>query len=122
MAKRVATESVTSEHDGVDGQNDRAEADAKRDLAGRRVCEPHRLPRVVQQDDDEHQGKIEKVSMQVLKNQRKRALASIMLSRLAYSARRRIRPERLIVGPAVVVAGQSKPAGRPEDYQRRRPG
>src|SRR5213083_976442 len=122
MTKRVTTESVTSEHDGVHRQNDRPYADAERDLARRCVCEPHRLPCVVQEDDDEQQGEIQKVSMDVLENQRERALPSVMFSRLAYGARRRIRPERLIVGSAVVVAGQSKSAGRPENDQRGRPG
>src|SRR3989442_1643175 len=47
MAKRVTTESVAAEHDGVHGQHNRPHTDAERGLPGRRVCEPHCLPRVM---------------------------------------------------------------------------
>ena len=58
--------------------------------------------------------------MDVLQDQRERVLAAIRLARLADRARRRIGPERLVVGAAVVVAGEAEAARRPEDQQRRR--
>src|SRR5439155_15949824 len=58
--------------------------------------------------------------MDVLQDQRKRLLAPIALARLADGAGRGIRPERLIVRAAVVVARQPKAAGENQDEKGRR--
>ena len=57
--------------------------------------------------------------MDVLQDQRERLLTAIALARLADRAGRRVRPERLVVGAAVVVAGEAEAAGRPQNQQRR---
>ena len=58
--------------------------------------------------------------MDVLQDERKRVLAPVARARLAHRARRRIRPERLVVGAAVVVAGQPEKRRDRQDEQRRR--
>ena len=58
--------------------------------------------------------------MDVLHEEGKGILAAIRLTRFADRAGRRIGPERLVVSPAVIVAGQPKTARRPEDQQRGR--
>ena len=61
------------------------------------------------------QREIQKVAMDVLKDQRERALAEIVLARLADGAGGRVGPERFVVCAAIVVAGEAESAGRPED-------
>ena len=58
--------------------------------------------------------------MDVLEDERKRLLAEVLLARLADGAGRRIGPERLVVGAAIVVAGEAEAARRPEDQERGR--
>src|SRR5262249_51017802 len=60
------------------------------------------------------------VTMNILQDQRQRAFAPISLARLTHGAGRGIGPERLVVGAAIVVAGEPKQPRRPEDEQRRR--
>src|ERR1700722_12987252 len=57
--------------------------------------------------------------MEILQDQRKASFAEIALARLADGARRRVGPERLVIGAAVVVAGEPEEAWNPEDEQRR---
>ena len=58
--------------------------------------------------------------MEILHDQRKTSLAEIGLARLADGAGGRVGPERLIVGAAIVVTGEAKQAGDPENQQRGR--
>src|SRR5688572_20320646 len=58
--------------------------------------------------------------MDVLEDERERILAQVLLARLADGAGRRVGPERLVVGAAVVVAREAEPAWRPQDQQRGR--
>ena len=53
--------------------------------------------------------------MDILDDQRERALTEVGLARLADSAGRRIGPERLVVSAAVLIASEAESAGRPED-------
>src|SRR4029079_1103794 len=76
--------------------------------------------RVVGQEDDEEQREIEEIAMDVLENERKGALTPVRLPRLSHGTRRRILPERLVVGAAIVVAGEAEPARGPENQQRGR--
>src|SRR5262249_15015094 len=63
----------------------------------------------------------EKVSMQILEDEREARLAAVAVRmRLAHGARRRIEKERTVVGLAVVVAGGAKAQRRPQDQDRRR--
>ena len=61
-----------------------------------------------------------KIAVGVLQNQRERVLAEVRLARLADGARRRIGPERLVVGAAVVITGEAEQAGKRQDEERRR--
>ena len=58
---------------------------------------------------------VQEVAVDVLEDQRERALAAVALARLADGAGRRIGPERLVVGAAVVIAGEAEAAGRPAE-------
>ncbi len=116
----MAAERVAAKEDDVGRQDERTETNAEADGPGRRIGEPQRQPHVIGEDDDEEQRQIEKVPVDVLEDQRERALAEIRLARLADGARRRIGPERLVVRPAVVIAGEAEAAGRPQDQQRGR--
>ena len=78
----------------------------------RRRREPHRLPHVVGEHEEEDDREIEEVAVDVLDDERERVLAEIALARLADGARRRIRPERLVVGAAIVVTGEPEAARR----------
>ena len=98
--------SVAAEQHDVGRQHERADADAERHRAGRRIGEPERLPHVVGEDQQDRQRQEQEVAMDVLQDERKRVLAPVARARLADGARRRIGPERLVVRAAVVVAGE----------------
>ena len=117
VPERMAAERVAAEEHGVHGEHQRADADPERHLPGR-IGEPHRLPDVVGQDEQKQDRQIQKVAVDVLEDERERLLAEILLARLADGARRRIGPERLVVGAAIVVAGEAETAGRPENQER----
>src|SRR5262245_16212108 len=59
--------------------------------------------------------------MDVLQDKRKRTLAQITLSWFTYCARRWVSPECFVISSAIIITGETKAAGSPEDYQRRRP-
>ena len=113
----MASERVAAQEDEIHGEHDRAEADAEGPPSGA-VGEPHRLPHVVRQHDQEEEREIQEIAVDVLENQRERVLAEVFLPRLADAAGRRVRPERLVVGAAVVVAGETEAARRPENQER----
>src|SRR5438552_13133754 len=104
----MATEGVAAKQDDVDRQNDCADADAERNLASRWIGEPHRFPDINREDDDEAEREIKKVAVHVLHDQGERALAEIRLARFAYSTSGRVGPETLVIGAAVVIAGETK--------------
>ena len=101
-------------------EHERADADAERDRARRRVGEPERLPDVVREHDQEAEREEQQVAMDVLQDQRERVLAPVALARLADRAGWRIGPERLVVGAAVVIAGESEERRDRQDEQSRR--
>ena len=49
---------------------------------------------------------------------RKGALAQIGFARFAHRAGRRIGPERFVVRPSIIIAGQPEPTRSPQDQQR----
>jgi hypothetical protein len=75
---------------------------------------PIRHDGVVGQDDDEQQAEIQEVAVDVLHDERERSLTPVRLARLADGAARRILPERLVVGAAIVITGEPEAARRPE--------
>ena len=63
---------------------------------------------------------VQEIAVDVLDDEREPALAEVLLARLADGASGRIRPERLVVGAAVVVAGEPEPDRSPENQRRGR--
>ena len=120
MPQRVAPQGVAAEQGDVDGEHQRPDPDAERDRARRRVLEPQGVPHVDAQEHEERQREDEEVAVQVLHDERERVLAPVARPRLAHPARRRVVPERLVVGPAVVVAGEPEADRRPQNQERGR--
>ena len=113
----MAAERVSAEEHDVRCEKDRADADAELGRSRRRIREPHRLPRIVREEHDKDQREVQEVAVDVLDDERKRALSAISFSRLADSAARRIGPERLVVCAAIVVAGESESCRERQDDQ-----
>lgn len=120
VTKRMTAEGIPAKQECIHCQNDCAVSDAERCLTGG-VSKPHRLPDIVQKNNDEYQSEVKKITMNVLQDERKGSLSYVSLSRLAYGARRRISPECLVISSAIVITGEAKAAGSPENDQRRRP-
>ena len=114
----MAAKGVAAEQNDVDRQHDRADADAKEVLSGRRIGKPKRLPNVVARIDNENQREIKKIAMDVLHDEREGTFAQIGLARLAHRAGRRVGPECLVVGAPIIITGEPKPARRPENQER----
>src|SRR5579863_5605003 len=73
---------------------------------------------IVPKKQDEHDCKIEKITMNILENERKRRLAGIFAPRFANRASRRIKQKSPIQGFSIVVASSAK-AERPRKDQQR---
>src|SRR5437868_13039503 len=101
MAHGMTAERITAQHDDVDGQHQRADANAE-DSPTRRVCEPQCFVDIVRQDDEENQRQVEKEAVDVLHDERKRTLAEITLAWFADSARRWIGPEGFVICATIV--------------------
>jgi hypothetical protein len=76
---------------------------------------PHRLDRVVRQNDEKQKRQVKKIAMNVLKDQWEFALATIAMPWFADCASRRIGPKRLIIGAAVIITSEAKSARRPKN-------
>src|SRR5207244_4464272 len=114
MAKRVTGECVSGEQRGIRSQNQRAHRNAE--LSSR----PQRAPHVVPEKKQNDQCEVQQIAMQVLQDQWKCSLAAILASRsFSDSAAWRMECERTVVRLAVVVTGQTKSSGRPENEHRR---
>src|SRR5436190_384780 len=115
----MAAEGVTAEQNNVHRQHEGSDADAERSLAWRRVLEPHGFPDIAREEQQENQGEIKEIAVNVLQDQRKGILAPIRFPRFGYGAGRRVGPERFVIGAAIVVAGETKSSRRPKDQERR---
>ena len=82
--------------------------------------EPHGHPRVVGQQADEQNRDVEEVAMDVLDDEREPAFAEVLLPGFTHGAPGRVGPERLVVCPSVVIAGESEPDRAPENQRGRR--
>ena len=72
------------------------------------------VDRVIGEDKDKDQREVKEVSMYVLQDEREFTLTAVFISRLANGASRRVRPERLVIRPAIVITREPKPARRPK--------
>src|SRR5215204_1256101 len=107
MAQTMTAERVAREKKDVGGQDNRAQSDAEA------VRKPEAFPRIVRQKDQKNKREIQKITMNILQNQRKFSFAPVAAPRFADRARRRVCPERLVIRAAIVVTGKSESAGRP---------
>ena len=114
-------ERVAAQQHHVDRQHQGADAEAEGRDPGRLVGEPQGVPHVVGEENREEQRHVEKITVDVVQNQREGILAPVAVARLAHRAGHRVGPERLVVGAAVVVAGEAKAERRPQDQKGRRP-
>src|ERR1043166_996987 len=117
MTEGVASERVTAEEHDVDGQHQRADAEAKFFCAGNGIGKPQRFPNVRSQQQNKNESNVKKVAMDVLHDQRKRFFAQIFFARFADGARGRVGPERFVISAAIIITGETKAARRPEDEQ-----
>ena len=114
----MAAQRIPAEQDDVYDEDDGAKSNAEVLPASAAVEEEHRLVRIARQNDEEDEGGVQEVAMNVLQYEWQESLAAIALARLAHSAARRIGPEALVVSSPIVVAGESKSAGKGQNEQR----
>src|ERR1039457_5204021 len=115
MPQRMAAEGVTREQNHVHDQNQRPDADAE---MGRAVFrEPHRLPRVISEDENKQHRDIYEITVDILDDERKRTFAEKRFTRLTDGAIDRIGPERLVIRAAIIVAGEPKTCRRPQNQE-----
>src|SRR4030088_578955 len=100
---------ITAEQNNVDCEDECSDSNSKS------VRKPKRFPNVDAQNDDENEGEIKKITVHVLHDEREGTFAEISFARLAHRAGRRIGPERLVVGAAIVIASESETARRPQN-------
>ena len=115
----MTAQGIAAKENDVGRQQQGAEADAEFTRARERIGEPHRLPDVMGEKDEKKKGEVQEVSVDILDDQRKRALAAVSITRLADRAVQRIGPERLVVRPSIVVTGDPEPGGEWKDQERR---
>ena len=123
MSQRMTAQRVTAEQDHVHAKHDRSNTDTKVPVfALNIVIKPKSTPGVVGQKAKEDQGKVKKVTVNVLNDQGKRVFAEITLARFAYGTGGRVSPKSLVVGTAIVVTGHSKAGRKGQNQQGRRKG
>src|SRR5438309_2663615 len=120
MPKGVTTEGIASQQNNVHKQHDRAEGDTKILATGVAVEEEKRLVGVVRENDQENEGRVQEVAVDVLNNEWQETLAAVAVTGLSDGTVRRIRPEALVIRPPVVVTGESKACGKWQNQQRGR--
>ena len=109
VPQRMASESVATQQNHVDQQDQRAHADSEV------AIKPKRFPHVVGKQNEENQREIKKIAMDILQNERKGAFAEIGLARFPHGAGWRVGPKSFVICAAVIVAGQTETAGRPQN-------
>src|SRR5437870_3102337 len=112
----MTTKCVATKKDDVDREHDCADTEPEGTVASHRIVEPERFPNVVAQDQNENEREIQKIAVNILHDERERALAQISFARLADRACRRVGPERFIISATIVVAGQPESSRRPQNY------
>ena len=105
----MTTKCIPAEENDVNREHDCAYADPES------MVEPERFPNVVTENQDENEREIQEIAMDVLHDERKRALTEIGFARFTNRAGGRVRPERFIISAAIVIAGQPKSARRPKN-------
>src|SRR5205807_4191522 len=104
MPQRMAGEQIQGQQNNIDQENERTHGHVKMALI------PESLNCVFPEKNNEDDGKVEKIAMQILQDKRKLRFAAILPAcGLAHRAARWIGEKRAIVGLAVVIAGHAEP-------------
>src|SRR5207248_11439112 len=104
VPQRMASESVATQQNHVDQQDQRAHADSEV------AIKPKRFPHVVGKQNEENQREIKKIAMDILQNERKGAFAEIGLERLHNCAGWRDWLKSLVICAVVIVAVRNENA------------
>src|ERR1051325_7213795 len=119
MGQGVARKSIGGQKDYIDEHDQRAEADTKF------AIEVESFENVIPEKAEEQDGEIEKIAMNVLQDERKASLTTIVFAEagFAHSTGGWIEKEGPIVSFAVVVAsgGEAKRGAEDEDGGRKFP-
>src|SRR5438045_6299275 len=120
MTQRLAAKCLAAKQNNIDCQNDGSEAKAKTFFSRNRIGKPKRLPNIVAEQADESDRDEKKIAMDVLKDERERFFTQIGFAGLCNRTGGRVGPEGFIVRPAIIIAGETEPTGRPKDKKCRR--
>lgn len=126
MSEGVAREGVEAQQNGVQEENQGADANAKlhwpfisASICGCEVdaliSEPERLNGIFPEEHEENEGGIEEVAVDVLKNQGEPVFSGVFLPGFAHCASGGIGPEGFVVGTSIVVTGEPKERRERED-------
>src|SRR5262245_22077501 len=100
MPKRMTTESVPTKLHHVCPEHNCSQPHTIAPRARNRIGKPQRAPDIKGQKPKKNEGQVKKVTMHILHNERKIALAQIALARFAHRAGQRIGPKRLVIRAA----------------------
>src|SRR5947207_9334384 len=98
MSPRMAREKIQRQQDDVEQQNQRPESNPNS------VGKEKSFDRVMPKEDEEDNCQIHEITMDILQDERKPCLATIIALTLRHGATRRIEKERPVIRFAVVVA------------------
>src|SRR5688572_28629359 len=115
MPERVAAKGEASEQHDIEREHKSAKAHPEGSFAGGWIEKPERFPDIDREKNDKQEREVEEIAVHVLHDQREGTLAEIRFSRFAHGAGRRIGPERLVIGAAIVITGEPQSARRPEN-------
>ena len=119
MTQRMAPKGVKRKESGVENHDDGSKTDAEmsRTLF---IRKPHTLPSVIAQQNNEQCREIEKITVNILDDEREVAFAQISFARFAHGAVDRVSPKRFVVSAAIIVTGETKTGGNPKNQEARR--
>ena len=111
MTARVAGETKKRKQTGVDEKDQGAETEMEP------IWKLKRQNDVPPQKGQDHQRKVEKIAVKILQPKRKAGLAAVSFACVAHSAIRGRLEKGAVVSFAVIVTGETKAAGHPEDQK-----
>ena len=111
MTARVAGETKKRKQTGVDEKDQGAETEMEP------IRKLKRQNDVPPQKGQDHQRKVEKITVKILQPKRKAGLAAVGFACVAHSAIRGRLEKGAVVSFAVIVTGETKAAGHPEDQK-----
>src|SRR6185369_7111329 len=112
----MAAEGVTGQEDHVQDQDQRTDRHAEMfGLVG--IDEPQAVPGIAGKDDDEDDGQVHKIAVDVLDDEREITFAEVFFAGFADGAVRRVGPERLVIRATIIVAGETETAWSPQDEE-----